>query len=120
MPMTENGERELRGAVRRLEKNLEDFRSETQAGFREIKRSILGSLTDGKGGLMAKVDRNETDLKELKDQVEKLRTELAVVKRWVDDREAQWRLLMLVSGGNIMVLVGILYVIAKHVIEATP
>ena len=109
MTLTDSGERELRGAVQRLEKNLEELRVETRSGFSEIKKAIRGDIAEGTGGLMERVNRNEAIVTSVAGRVSDIEDIVAVHDRWIEDRKAQWRLVVVLSSGNILAMIYMLY-----------
>ena len=103
----------IKGAVKRLEESLDSFRVETKKGLDELKRAIMGDMVTGRGGLMSKVNTHSALIDQNSKEIGELKKEMGVVKRWIGDRDAQWRLVMIVSGGNILVLLGLIYMISR-------
>jgi hypothetical protein len=110
----EERDQEVWGAVVRLEAELKELRIETRKGFDDLNKAILGDLAEGRGGLMSEVNRNTVKIDGHEKRLKRAEDGLAVATKWINDREAQWRLLMLVGGGNLVGLLYVIYLIINH------
>lgn len=101
-------ERDLTQRMELFERNQEKIAADVV----EIKRALLGGY-DGSGGLSGKVERNREEIERLDRRISKNEAAIEQNTLWRQSLTAQWRLLMLLSGGNLATLIALLVTLIK-------
>lgn len=133
--MTNDEQHKLGKRMERLEQSQEEMRAEMRAGFNRLERALTGDLDDpdSKGGIMGRLraqedntarhelrigtletwrDKHERQVATRHD-FEELATAVEANTKWRESLSAQWRLLMLMGGGNLIGLLGVIYALAR-------
>lgn len=103
------------GQDRALEERMERMERRMDEGFRRLELILQGDLSDPKneGGLSGVIRRNREQLHDHEKRIGEVEKIAISADRWIQDRNAQWRLLLLMGGGNVAGLLYVLWQLAQ-------
>jgi hypothetical protein len=96
---------------------MDNLERSVKEGFARIERILQGDLTDpdSRGGLAGEIRANKAQLADHERRLTVVEESAKRSADWIDDRNAQWRLLLLLGGGDLLGLLYVLYLLAQHV-----